>query len=333
MRRVLIVGVGLFGRLVAERLRESGVTPVIAARRGGDVRLDAEDEGSIAAVLAAGDVVVDTAGPFALRTTRLLRQAIDRGCDVVDLSESLAWSEAVLALAERARAAGSSVFAACSAVCAVTGACVRASGLDAPDRIDQFLAPASAETASNATRNAFARSLGRPIRTLREGRLALIRGFGETRAFPDGRRRGGLVEHAGTVLLPRAWPGLRDAEFWVDPNVPLARTVLTLAARSAPLAAVARAVAARIGPGPLGRRDGVFAVGVRQGARERAFTFSARRRSYLIAALPAAMVAESLARGLRAEPGVVLPDRQLDPDDLFERLRAFGIDVTAEPMA
>lgn len=329
MRRVVIVGAGFFGGLVAEQLRHDGLAPIIAARRGGDLRLDAEDEVQVASVLAPGDVVVDAAGPFAERSTRLLRQAIERGCDVVDLSESLAWSEAVLALDAHARASGSSVFTACSAVSAVTGACVRASGLGAPDRVDQFLAPASAETASRATRDAFARSLGRPIRTLRYGRLVPARGFGQTRTFPDGQRRGGLVEHAGAVLLPRAWRTLRDAGFWVDPNVPLARAALALAARAAPLAAAARAVVRRIAPGPLGGHDGVFAVGVSEGPRERSFTFSAAQRSYLIAALPAAMVAEALARGRRADPGIVLPDRQVDPDELFGRFRTLGIRITA----
>ncbi|MEK7863666.1 MAG: saccharopine dehydrogenase NADP-binding domain-containing protein, partial [Chloroflexota bacterium] len=93
MRRVLVVGAGFFGALVAGRLRETGVAPIVAARSGGaDLRLDAEDQASIDALLEPGDVVVDTAGPFALRTTRLLRSAIERGCDVVDLSESRAWA-------------------------------------------------------------------------------------------------------------------------------------------------------------------------------------------------------------------------------------------------
>lgn len=331
MRRVLVVGAGFFGSLVAGRLREAGVAPLVAARANGDLRLDAEDQRSIDALLELGDVIVDTAGPFTLRTTRLLRSAIERGCDVVDLSESLAWAQAVLALADRARVSGSRVFPACSAISAVTGACVRASGMTAPERVDQFLAPASAETASPATRRAFVSSLGRPIKTLRDGRMIVVRGYGETHAFPDGVRRGGLVEHAGAVLLPRAWPSLRTAEFWVDPNARFARSALALAARARPAAAVARGLATRLGPGPLGRRDGVFAVTAREGERERRWTFSAARRSYLIAVEPAVMAAEALARGPGPEGGVILPDRQVEPDELFARLRALDIQVTAGP--
>src|SRR5438105_1712426 len=218
MRRVIVVGAGFFGSLVARRLRDAGIAPAIATRVGADLRLDAEDESSIAAVLREGDVVVDTAGPFATRTTKLLRAALDRGCDVIDLAESLAWSEAVLALDAPAAEAGVRLYPACSAVAAVTGACVHASDVASPERVDQFLAPASAETASPATIRGFVRSIGLPIRTLRDGAIVTMRGYAETRAFPASAHRGGIVENAGASLLPRAWPTLRCVAFWVGPN-------------------------------------------------------------------------------------------------------------------
>jgi hypothetical protein len=326
MRRILVVGAGFFGRLVAARLAEVGVSRLVATRAsGGDLQLDAEDEASLRAVLRPGDVVVDTAGPFASRTTRLARAAIECGCDVIDLADSLAWSEAVLALSDRAAAAGVRLYPACSAVAAVAGACVNASGIASPESVDLFLAPASAETASPATLRAFVGSLGRTIRTFKEGRLTPTVGFRDQRAFPTSRRAGGLVESAAAVLLPRAWPTLRRAEFWVDPNVPLARASLAVAARIAPVAALARMLALRIGPGPFGRHDGVFAVAVRDASRDAAFTFSAPRASYLIAVEPAAMAAEALARGAAPRAGVVLPVEQVDPQELFTRLASLGI--------
>jgi len=296
MRRILVVGAGFFGGLVASRLAARGHGPLVATRRStdADLRLDAEDEASLRAVLRSGDVIVDTAGPFATRTTRLVRVAMERGCDVVDLAESLAWSEAVLALASRAQESGVRLYPACSAVAAVAGACVRASGIAAPETIDMFLAPASAETASRATLRGFVGSLGQPIRTFRDGRLTTVRGYTEMRRFPGSRRAGGLVESAGAALLPRSWPSLRGVEFWVDPNAPLARASLVLAARVPPLAALARALATRVGAGPLGRHDGEFAVTVRDVSRVVSFTFSARRRSYLIAVEPAVIAAEAL---------------------------------------
>jgi saccharopine dehydrogenase-like protein len=325
MRRVLVVGRGFFGGLVAARLRDVGLTPVVVARRLGDVRMDAEDEASLRGVLRHGDVVVDTAGPFAARTTRLVRAAIATGCDVIDLAESLAWSEAVLALADEARSAGVRLYPACSAIAAVAGASVVASGIATPREIDLFLAPASAETASPATVHAFAGSLGLPIRTLRDGRLVKVRGYTETRAFPGGSRRGGLVENSGALLLRGSWPSVRRAELWVDPNTPLAMAALSLASRMPLAAAVARWAATHVDARPLGRHDGVFAVAVRDERRATTLTFSAPRRSYLIAVEPAVIVAESLARGASPEAGVVLPHEQVDPDVLFERLRGLGI--------
>jgi hypothetical protein len=328
MRRLLVVGAGLFGRLVAARLAELGCAPLVATRRSGDVRLDAEDEASLREVLRSGDVIVDTAGPFATRSTRLVSVAMEIGCDVIDLAESLAWSEAILALSERAADAGIHVYPACSAVAAVAGACLRASGMGAPESVDLFLAPTSAETASPATVRGFVASIGRTIRTFRRGRLIAMRGYSETRAFPVTGRSGGLVESAAAVLLPRSWPGLRRAEFWVDPNTPFGRASLSFAAALPPLAAIVRAVAPRIGAGPLGRHEGVFAVVARDAARERAFIFAAPRRSYLIAVEPAAIAAEALARGATPAPGVILPHAQVDPLLLFARLRGLGIAVS-----
>jgi hypothetical protein len=328
MRRVIVVGAGFFGALVASRLSSVGIRPLVARRTAGaDVRLDAEDRESIASVLRPGDVVVDTAGPFATRTTRLALAAIERGCDVIDLAESLAWGEAMLSLSGRASDAGVRLYPSCSAVAAVAGACVRASGMASPESVDLFLAPASAETASPATVRAFVGSLGRPIRTLREGRLVVVPGYRDTRAFPGAGRVGGLVECAGAVLLPRSWSSLRRVEFWVDPNVPLGGAALALAARVAPLAALARTVALRIGAGPLGRHDGLFAVAVGEASRATAFMLSASRRSYLIAVEPAVMAAEALARGASPRPGVVLPHAQVEPEALFRRLGELGIVV------
>jgi hypothetical protein len=329
---VLVVGTGFFGGLVASRLAACGLAPLVVARRSADadVRLDAEDEASLRAVLRTGDVIVDTAGPFAARTTRLVRIAMERGCDVVDLAESLAWSEAILALAGRAQESNIRVYPACSAVAAVAGACVRASGIAAPESIDMFLAPASAETASPATVRGFIGSLGRTIRTFRDGRLSPTRGYIEERRFPNARHTGGLVESAAAVLLPRSWPGLRRAEFWVDPNLPLGHTALALAARVPPVAALARAIALRIGAGPLGRHDGVFAVSISGAGRSATFAFAAPRRSYYTAIEPAVMAGEALARGATPDAGVVLPDAQVDPEQLFTRLAALGIATTRD---
>ena len=327
MRRVIVVGAGFFGRLVAARLRDRGVTPLVATRRGADLRLDAEDDAELRAVLQRDDVVIDTAGPFADRTTRLARVAIDLGADVIDLAESLAWSEAILALDAVARAARVRLYPACSAVAAVAGACVAASGITAPEEVDLFLAPASAETATGATMHAFAGSIGLAIKTFRDRRIVQVRGFTESRGFPASVRTGGIVEGAHAVLLPRAWPSLRRAEFWVDPNTALGRPALSAIAELPLLAGIARGIAPVVPARLVGRRDGEFATVVRAGERVAAFTFRAASGSYRIAVEPAVMAAEALARGATPAPGVVLPNVQVDPEELFARLGGVGIEI------
>lgn len=322
-----MVGAGFFGGLVARGLAERGVAPIVASRRGRDLRLDVEDTVSIDSALREGDVVVDTAGPWQARTTALAEAAIRARFDLVDLSESLAWAERILPLASRAASAGVRLLPSCSAVAAVAAACVRMSAIAQPREVDLYLAPASAETASPATVRSFAASLGAPIRTLRDRRLVTVRGFTATRAFPCERRRGALVESAAAVLLPRAWPSLERVELWVDPNVPLARAALTSAARIPPLAGLARAAATRLDARWMGRRAGVFAVTTRGRDGARTVVLSAPHGSYRIATEPAVLAAESLARGDDLPRGVVIPPSQVPHDALFVRLRDLGIAI------
>jgi methylmalonyl-CoA mutase cobalamin-binding subunit len=310
LRRVVVIGAGFFGRVIARRLADVRIRAVVASRTGGDVRVDVEDRRSLARALQEHDVVVDTAGPFQTRSTALVETAIERGCDVVDLSDARAYAEAVLSLHDRAAAKGVRILTSCSAVATVPAAAIRAGGGTSPDACDLFLAPASADTARPATVRAFLTSVDRS----------------RTREFPGGGRRGVWVDSAVAVLLPRSWPTLRRVELWVDPNAPLAATSLALASRLGltPLLEVVAPLAARL----LGGREGVFAVAVREGSRDSVTRLASRRGSYLIAAEPAALAAESLARGADLRPGVVPADAQVDPALLFARLVDLGIDVT-----
>jgi hypothetical protein len=309
LRRVLVLGTGFFGRVVARRLVERGIAPLIASRTRGDVRVDVEDVASLGRVLKRGDVVVDTAGPFQLRSTRLALAAIEQGCDVIDLSDAREYAEEVVARHERAIAKGVRIVTSCSAIATVAAAAIRAAGGASPDACDLYLAPASAETGSPATVRAFLTSVD----------------WSKRRPFPDGGRRGHRVESAAAVLLPRSWPSLRRVDFWVDPNAPFAATSLAVASRLrlTRLLELIAPLSARL----LGRREGVFAVATSDAGRERVTTLSAPRRSYLIAAEPAALVAEALARGADLALGVVPSDAQVDPDELFARLRSLGVDV------
>jgi hypothetical protein len=309
LRRVVVFGAGFFGRVVARRLGDARIRAVVASRTRGDIQVDVEDRRSLARALQPDDVVVDTAGPFQARTTALLETAIERGCDVVDLSDAHAYAEAALALHDRATARGVRILTSCSAIATVAAALIQRSECASPETCDLFLAPASAETSSPATVRAFLASVD-PSRW---------------REFPGGRRRGHLVESAAAVLLPRRWPSLRRVEFWVDPNAPFAARALALATRLGLTGALA--MVAPLSARVLGRRDGIFAVSVREGGRDVVTSLFARRGSYVIAAEPAALAAESLARGAATPPGVVPADAHVDPATLLGRLRDLGVDV------
>jgi predicted dinucleotide-binding enzyme len=309
LRRVVVIGAGFFGGVVARRLAAVGIRAVVASRTRGDIRVDVEDRAALARALEASDVVVDTAGPFQSRSTALVETAIARGCDVVDLSDARGYAEAVVAFHDRAVAKGVRILTSCSAIATVAASAIRASGAASPDACDLFLAPASAETGNPATVRAFLASVD----------------WSRSREFPGGGRRGHRVESAAAVLLPRCWPSLRRVGFWVDPNAPFAATSLALASRLR-LTRLLEAVAplsARF----LGRRDGMFAVAVSEGGRERVTRLTAARGSYLIAAEPAVLAAESLARGADIPAGVVPADAQVDPATLFTRLGVLGVDV------
>ena len=43
LRRVVVIGAGFFGGVIARRLAEVGITPVVASRTSGELRLDVED--------------------------------------------------------------------------------------------------------------------------------------------------------------------------------------------------------------------------------------------------------------------------------------------------
>ncbi len=305
----MVIGAGFFGRVIARRLADVGITPVVASRKHGELRLDVADSGSIMAGLRPGDVVVDTAGPFQERTTALVEAAIELGCDVIDLSDSLGYARAVLALHDRSVAKGVRIFTSCSAIATVAASAIRASENAAPETCDLFLAPASADTGNPATVRAFLASVD----------------WSRSREFPADRRRGYRVESAAAVMLPRSWPSLRWVDFWVDPNAPFAAKSIALASRlglTSALSAVAP-LSARL----LGRREGSFSIATSEAGRYTLTRLSAPRGSYLIAAEPAVIAAESLARGIASPPGVVPADKQVDPETLFDRLRALGVDV------
>ena len=330
MRRVIVLGgTGFFGRNIVDLLRERGIDALAASRsaRTG-LQLDAEGPAGLSAMLRPRDVVVDAAGPFQARTAALLDAAIERGCDVVDMSDSLRYTRLVYAREAAIAAAGIAVLTSCSSVSAVLAATVMASGIARPKHVRAFIRPASRETSHAATVRAFLASIGRPIETFEDGRLRGIIGWRLSRPFPGNGRRSGVVESAAALTLPRAWPSLRDVEVYVDPNLPPAIAAGLDAVAHAPqlYGAMLDMLPALLATGRLlGSGSGAFAVEVEGNGERFTRILSARRRSYLTAVLPTVLAATALAAERFTDRGIVPAPRHVDPEELFRELRRFGI--------
>ncbi|MBI3522437.1 MAG: saccharopine dehydrogenase NADP-binding domain-containing protein [Chloroflexi bacterium] len=331
MTRVLVLGAGgFFGGLILRELRAMGHAGIVIGRDPrSQLRLDANDRAALVATLRRGDLVLDAAGTFATRTSALVEAAIETGADVIDIADDLGYAERVRALEPRIASAAIRVLNGSSAVSAVAAALVRRSGITEPLRVSALLAPASAETASDATIHAVLGGLGSHIRVWRSGTWWTARCWREARRFgPLGR--GHLVESALSLSLPAIWPGLRAAELWVDPNVPLGSSLLALAARARPLASLVRASApaakrvARL----LGSHRGRFAVEIEEaGGRTVRYELSGPG-SHLVAVTPALLAAREILAGRFPERGLIAADRQL-PGDWLEWLGARDIALRA----
>jgi hypothetical protein len=335
MTRVIVLGgTGFFGGAATAALREAGVPVTLAARRSGELRVDAHDRDSLRRALRPGDVVLDAAGPFQARNTALVEAAIDAGFHVVDLADSSAYVRRVLAMADRAAAAGVRILPACSTASAVSHAMLAWSGLSAPVRLTAFLVPTPRHTAVAATAASLLCTVGNPVAVLRDGAPQVERGFGASRRWaggtPLGRRRGWLFDTPDAVLLPRSHPTLATVDAYVDPNVPGAAAALALAARASPLrAAMRRVVPATL---PLVRRLG----GTRGGygcevedARGRTvrLVLAAGRDAYRLAVIPAVLAVRALAAGRVQHTGVLSPHQQVNAVELLRELRRCGFDL------
>lgn len=335
-RRIVVLGgYGFFGGIVAELLRADGAKPLLASRRAGaDVQIDVEDPASLRRALKPGDVLIDTVGPFQGRGPALVDAAMEVGCDLIDLSDSVRYTRMV---AERAR--GIRVLTACSTLSTISAAAIRRSGIAAPRRLTVVLAPASRRVARPGTGGSLLAQVGATIDVYRDGRWSQATGFGETRGFrmppPFGRVKGGRLESVDAVLLPRVWPSLATVEFYLDPRAPLLRPMLSLAARSRAVLRLTRRFG-RLGMAyvrAFGASNGCVRMDI-EGASGavKSLALVAREHGYLTPAVPAALAARAIAEGRFPHEGLVPPDRHVEPEALWARLDALGIRLVGTPV-
>ena len=335
-RRVVVLGgLGEFGQTAFEELRRIWPNTVTASRgSGATVRIDAEDEHSLRENLRAGDLVIDTAGPFQNRTAKLIEAAIELDFDVIDINDNLRYAERVLALAKAADASGVRILTSASSVSAVSACILSVCELEEPVRLTGFLAPATKYTANRGSALSLIRSVGGPIRVFRRGELVDDVGWSAARRFsmphPVGDLCGRLFESADAVLLPRAWPSLREVEMFVDTNTPGLNAVLRLASRAE---WVRWALVRCLGLGTfLSRLVGAKAGGLgyevedASGAIVRYSVLSGETGHYVPVA-PAILAARHILEGRFQGQGLIPASRHTLPAELIAAMREKGIRV------
>jgi hypothetical protein len=280
-------------------------------------------------------VVLDAAGPFQARNEALVEAAMEKGFDVVDLNDNIAYSEKLLEREAEINARGIRVLPSCSSVSAVAACLVKRSGIDHPVGLTACIIPATRSTATAGTAASLLRSVGRPVRVWSGGRWLNRTGWTEQENFstvgPLGSARGCLFESADALWLPRAWSSLENVSTYVDTRAPALNAILSLAAR-APVVhrLVTRALpfctrASRL----LGSRVGGLAYEIKASEGEMIrYTVSASRDSYLAAVAPAVVAARSITKGCYPRQGLVPPSEQVAPRDLWHFFDAHGIEIT-----
>lgn len=337
-RTVVLGGLGSFGRTAVEQLRGLGVEPLVAARGpAAELRVDANDADSIRATLRSDDLVIDTAGPFQMRSLALIEAAIEIGFHVIDINDDLGYAERVLGLERKIEAAGVLVLSSSSSVSAISASVLRMNEMEAatdPARLSTFLAPATRHTGNPGSALSLIRSLGRPVRTLRGGELITLRGWSEARGFPMpkpvGKIRGRLFESADAVHLPRIWSSLSTVEMFVDTNTPGLNFLLDVGAR---LPALRRLMERSIEVGTrlsrlLGSEAGGLGYEIESAAGTVArYAIVSGNRGRITPISTAVLAARRIHAGEMTVSGLVPPDRHVEPDELLAYWNANGIEL------
>ena len=342
MRRVIVLGgLGFFGRAAAAQLRRLGVHVRTASRgSGADLRIDANDPDSIRSGVRAGNIVLDAAGPFHGRSLALVEMAIRVGFDIVDLNDDLQYAESILSRAPQIAEAGIRILCSASTVSAFSAAVMRIIGPTSPRRFTSFLMPATRHTANAGTATALLRTIGQPIRILRNGELRAVLGWREWRSIrlppPLRMIRGYVFESADALWLPRICPSLKDVAMYVDANTLGANAMLTLAAHSNTVRSVMHS---GISLGTwLVRQFGSAVGGIAyelEGEGGRAARSAAHRGE------EQPFRGDCSGRFGRSDDGerpvhrggLVLPDRYADPLEILGFLDAAGVKYVSEPGA
>jgi hypothetical protein len=243
--RIVVFGAtGYTGRLVAERLVAGGVRPVLAARNearlaelaarlGGleYARADAMRQNTVFDLVAAGDVLVSTVGPFVKWGPPAARAAVAAGCVYIDSTGEPEFIRRVFEEfgppAERSGAALLTALGYDYVPGALAGAlALEAAGEDAV-RVDvgYYALGGGPSSLSAGTRESLVGITLADNHAYRDGRVRRVRPAERVRALTvAGRAREAIsvggAEHYG---LPMSYRGLREVNVYLGWFGPLAR--------------------------------------------------------------------------------------------------------------
>lgn len=228
-RELVIYGAtGYTGRLIAERAKAEGLSPVLAGRNGGKLlklaaRLDfdartahLESPQSLDTLLESAGVLLNAAGPFSETAGPLIDACLRSGTHYLDITDELAALEACAARDGEAQSAGIMLMPGCG-FDVVPGDCLAAyvaSQIEDPARL--VVAVRGLGKTSRGTRRTFVASLSRGTRVRRRGKIvALWRAPVRELDFGDGAQRVRAVGW-GDIITAFHSTGVPNIECYVD---------------------------------------------------------------------------------------------------------------------
>ena len=246
-RIVLFGATGYTGRLTAKSMVERGLSPVLAARSRNKLEAlaaelggletavaDVSDPPSVSALVARGDVLVTTVGPFLRFGQPAAAAAVTNGAHYLDSTGEAPFVQEVFErygpAAEKAGCAMVTAFGYDYVPGNAAGALALREAGDGAVRVDvgyYFTGRAAADAMSGGTRASMMGMAAKPGFAWREGRIRRERLGSRYRTFPvEGRERAAVSFSASEHLaLPRVAPQLREVNAYLGWFGPASRAV------------------------------------------------------------------------------------------------------------
>jgi short subunit dehydrogenase-like uncharacterized protein len=243
--RIVVFGAtGYTGRLIAERLVEAGVRPVLAGRSGDRLsalalelgglnweRADAMRQNTVLDLVGPGDVLISTVGPFMKWGGPALRAACDAGCVYLDTTGEPEHIRRVFEeFSAPAARSGASLLTAMGydfAPGVLAGGLAAAVGGAEVARVDVgYYALGEGLTSFSAgTRESLVGATLGDSHAFRDGLVRRVRPAERVRSFVVAGRSREAISVGGSehYALPAAFPGLREVNVYLGWFGPLAR--------------------------------------------------------------------------------------------------------------